>query len=311
MSAPAIIRVLVIGYGDIGSNLLRWLTSEQYRQRVSTSLLIRPSSLATSDLTKRALLERYRAAGVTCIAGDVSDSAQQLSPIFRGFDVVVSTLGIDSLPADEKLIEVAKASGIRTFIPSMFGFDYSTPGMNLTILPAGAKEAVAQKLIVSGVGYVITSVGLFSEYLLSPFSGLELDNGILKVPFSLDTQLTTTTLDTIGHSIAELIVQDVRNERVRLASDTVTFEQLARAVEKATGKTLRRVVESETELDAQIAANPADPLPRYHKWWGLGKGMAWEKDTSWNTTHGIPPTDIDTIAAEFYAQPENKVQRQG
>ena len=239
---------------------------------------------------------------MTFITGSVSDSVERLTAIFRGFDVVVSTLGNGVLTADEKLIEAAKVSGIRTFIPSMFGFDYSTPGMNLTILPAGAKEAVAQKLIASGVGYVITSVGLFSEYLLSPFSGLDLDKGVLKAPYSFDTQLTTTTLDTIGHSTAELIVQDVRNERVRFASDTVTFEQLARAVEKATGKTLTRIVQSEAELDAQIAANSDDHIPRYHKWWGLGKGMAWEKKTSWNATHGIPTKDIDAIAVEFFAQ---------
>jgi uncharacterized protein YbjT (DUF2867 family) len=176
--------------------------------------------------------------GVQLVPGDVQDGLEALTAIFRQFDVVVSAANDSLIPSTESvLIDACKAAGVQVFVQNQFGFDYSAAGMELQLLPGIAvKERLAQQLIASGVPYLIVATGLFAEYAFSSFSGLELEAGVITAPYSLDSRLTVTSLDTIGRSVAELIVQRVSSQRIQLASDTVTYEQLAQAVEAATGK---------------------------------------------------------------------------
>ena len=122
--------------------------------------------------------------------------------------------------------------------------------MELQLLEGIAvKERLAQQLMTSGVPYLVVATGLFAEWAFSSFAGVDVEGGVVTAPYSFDSRLTVTSLETIGRSIAELVVRGVRNERIFLASDTVSYEQLTAAVEAATGKvgeTLRLTAASNT-----------------------------------------------------------------
>ena len=290
------------------------------------------------DSAKKAALESLVAAGVKLVAGDLQSGVEALTAIVRGFDVVVSA-GLDSLigSTELNLIDACKAAGVRVFIQNQFGFDYSVPNMELGLLGdrIGVKEDVALKLIQSGQGYLIIANGLFSEWAFSPFTGVDVAQGVVSAPYSFDTRLTVTTLDTIGRSVAELVVQRAINQRVYLASDTVTWEQITAAAEAATGKVdpishtlalrqhtalqctkashlrsvrpvdcvqrFKRVVQSRAEMEQKIEADPADLASRFRIWFGEELGMHWDADSSWNNTHGIGRTDIAHTAKQVLA----------
>jgi hypothetical protein len=59
---------------------------------------------------------------------------------------------------------------------------------------------------------------------------------------------------------------------------------------------LKRVVRSRGELEQEIAADSTAVIPQFHIWFGEQVGVAWDKESSWNNRHGIPNTDIATIA---------------
>ena len=190
------------------------------------------------DGAKRTLLDELVASGLELVQGDLQDDVDKLTSTFRGFDVVVSAGAESLIPTTEpNLIAACQAAGVEVFVQNEFGFNYSAPGMELSILEGIAvKERIAQQLTGSGLGYLIISTGLFAEWAFSTFAGLDLDKHVITAPYSFDTKLTLTSLETIGRSVAELIVQRVSNQRILLASDTVTYEQIATAVEAATGK---------------------------------------------------------------------------
>ena len=68
-----------------------------------------------------------------------------------------------------------------------------------------------------------------------------------------------------------------------------------------TAQSLKRVVRSRAELEQLIKAEPTDPIPRFHIWFGEQIGVQWDKTTSWNNTHGIPNTAVEDIAKRVLA----------
>jgi len=254
---------------------------------------------------KKSKLSGIQSLGIELIAGDLNDSVEVLTSTLRGFDVVISTVGSvpDSLKSQFTLVNAARNAGVKVFIPSEFGFDVeNTDSSILPLVKVKLQLEEELKKTANQMGYLIITVGMFGEYLLSPFAGVDVQHTTITAPFSFNTRVTTTTLDTISKSVAELIVQRISNQHIYLASDTVSYEQIAQALEKATGKPFSRVVVSPEKIDSTIAAEPGNVVAKFQKWIGVGKGMSWEKSTTWNATHGIPTTDIDTIAKTAISQ---------
>ena len=192
----------------------------------------------TVDGARRTLLERLIADGLQLRAGDLRDGVEALTALVRGFDAVVSA-GPEALIAstERALIAACEAAGVGVFVQNHFGFDYSAPGMELALLEhISFKEGIARQLSGGRLPYLVVATGLFAEWAFSSFGGLDLEAGVISAPYSFDTRLTLTSLDTIGRSVAELLVRRVSNQRIFLASDTVSYEQIARAVEAATNK---------------------------------------------------------------------------
>ena len=69
---PSPKSILVLGAGELGSQVLTSLTTHPRRGNFQIALLLRPSTMASSDPSKQAELETYRKASISLILGDVA-----------------------------------------------------------------------------------------------------------------------------------------------------------------------------------------------------------------------------------------------
>lgn len=130
------LRVLLIGVGAAGTlagALAEGLLQAQYADRIKLSVLSRPLAADATD-AKKAAVASLKSRGVPILLGSASAGAAALESLFRGFDVVVSSVGTRAQHEQVILIEAAKLAGVRWFIPSQFGFDVTAKGSVLAAL---------------------------------------------------------------------------------------------------------------------------------------------------------------------------------
>lgn len=83
-------------------------------ERFNITVLKRPSSAATFP------------ASVKVVTADVT-SVESVTAALKGQDALVSTVGRDGVPSGSVFVEAAVAAGIKRFIPSDFGPDFTNP----------------------------------------------------------------------------------------------------------------------------------------------------------------------------------------
>ena len=266
MSAtPSPLHVLVTGYGRVGKHLLDALTDPEYcssarSPQVKTFLLVRPASLA--DSSKRAVIDQHTAKGVTVIEGDLSHGAAALTPLLQshGIKTVVSVVS-GNYDTQLALIEAAKAAGVTHFIPSDFGTDYDNVPNNSVFydMIAQPKLAIHEAVRKSGLEWTLIANGWFAEILYGMSAmGVDSKARTVAAPVSFDTLTTLTALADVGRLTAAAIVDpNTRNKQLYFGQQ-YSYDQIAQALEKATGDTVTRKVRSKEEMEAAIAKNPKD-----------------------------------------------------
>ena len=276
MSFP--LNVLVTGYGNLGSVLLRTLTSSEFKSKIRTFLLVRPSSLA--DPSKRVTIDSHVSRGVTLLEGDLEVTpVPQLTAtlVSAGIHAVVSVVGFQQLPAQFALIEAAKAAGVSHFIPSEFGGDVNAmdPSGALGQLIQGKLEV--QKVVKdSGLAWTIVLSSGFAEFLITTsFFGTDVPNATVNAPASFDTVITTAPLAEIAYVTALALIEPAAKNRTLYVGSPYSFEEITQALEAATGKTFIRKVRTRAEVNAAIAANPHDMVSRFASAFMDGKGTRW------------------------------------
>jgi hypothetical protein len=68
-------------------------------------------------------LDAYKAQGVEIVTGTFDDVEA-----FKGFDVIILSLGNHAMDRQPGVIETAIKAGVRHFYPSEFGADLTVPG---------------------------------------------------------------------------------------------------------------------------------------------------------------------------------------
>jgi hypothetical protein len=108
-----------------------------------------------------------------------------------------------------------------------------------------------------------------------------------------DNAVTVTTADDIGALTTEILFAEPRivNQVVYTAGDTVTYAELADAVDTALGGKAQREVWTVPELQRELAADPDDSLKKYRVVFAAGNGVAWDKRKSFNAQRGITVCD--------------------
>jgi hypothetical protein len=109
-----------------------------------------------------------------------------------------------------------------------------------------------------------------------------------------DTRVTVTTPEDIGRLTTAILLEEPRiaNEVVFIASDTISYGELADVVESETGTAIERIVLPLAQLQNELASSPDDVMLRYRTAFALGDGMWWDFSRTYNHRKGIETQNV-------------------
>ena len=239
--------ILVLGAGQLGMSVLRHLAP--YAERVpgvAVSVLLRPSNSSSADAAKQQKLADLSALGIDIVAGDLAtQSSAELAAIFSRFDTVISCTGFIGGPGvQRKIARAALDAGVKRFVPWQFGVDYDVIGRG------SPQDLFDEQLDVRDLlraqqrtEWIIVSTGMFTSFLFEPaFGVVDLAANTVTALGSWDNAVTVTTADDIGALTARILFADPRiaNRAVHVAGDTVTYRDVADALDRVRGVKVHR-----------------------------------------------------------------------
>ncbi|TQN67411.1 Isoflavone reductase-like protein TP7, partial [Colletotrichum shisoi] len=272
--------VLVLGAGELGTAMLKALTAHPSRPRDSpVSVLLRPSTITSSDPTKRGSLARIAALGVSVEAGDVvHDPVRDLARTFARHHTVISCTGfVGPAGTQRRICEAALLAGVRRFVPWQFGVDYDALGR-------GGPQP------------------LFDEMLdVRDALRAQAEARTLRALGAWDVEVTLTEPGDIATMTAEVVYEprgipggDGRNV-VYVSGDTVSYGRAADLVERRfPGVGFAREVWDMEVLGENLARDPADAWNKYRAIFGAGRGISWPTGKTLNHERGIELEDPET-----------------
>lgn len=290
--------MLVLGAGELGMALLRHLAPRRDSAISPLVVLVSPPSLASPSPQQARQHAQLRAMGVQLLPFDLIGAAnEELVALLRRFHTVINCTGFVAGPGTQiRLTQAVLDAGVARYFPWQFGVDYDVIGKG-SGQPVFDEQYDVRGLLrsQSTTEWVIVSTGMFTSFLFEPGTGLiDFDAGIVRGLGSWDTKVTVTTPDDIGRLTTEILLElpTIRNRVMFVASDTVSYGQLATIVEEVTGRTFERDLLTHDRLDAALRKHPDDVMARYRTAFALGTGMWWDKARTYNAQKGIATTDI-------------------
>lgn len=301
--------ILVLGAGELGTQILNSLTSHPSRATIPITLLFRPSTLSSTDPTKQAELQSYREAQISLIPGDIaSDSISQLASTFAPFDTIISCTGMSLPPGTQlKLTRAILNAGVRRYFPWQFGIDYDAIGR------ASAQDLFDEQLDVrdllrsqKATEWVIVSTGMFMSFLFEPaFGVVDLQARRVVGLGSWENALTVTAVEDIGRVVAELALVRVEEKgAVFVAGDTVSMRRLADVAEGLVGREVERSVKTVDQLERELEESPDDVMRKYRAVFAAGVGVSWDKKGSFNARHGMETVLVEDWAKDNVRMPQ-------
>lgn len=291
--------ILVLGAGELGMAVLRQLARLAAPSTTKVTVLLRPSTLASSEPGKQQMIEELHALDIEVLPGElVSGSITELAALFSGFDTVVSCIGFAAGKGTQiKLASAAIEAGVPRYLPWQFGVDYDVIGRG------SPQDLFDEQLDVRDIlrgqqvtEWLIISTGMFTSFLFEPVFGVvDLAENTVHALGSWDTAVTVTTPEDIGLLTAEIIFAEPRlkNQVVYTAGDTLTYGELADKIDHVLEREVLRIEWSVPELSAALALQPDDAIKKYRAVFAQGKGVAWAPDCTFNHQQQIAVTDVE------------------
>ncbi len=305
MSASRLTVLIVGATGMLGAHLARGFLLPEYRERVSLRLLVRKQTAEAAG-SKKDALDALVASGAQLVFGDVTGSSEaELTEAFRGVEVLVSALGIPQLADQLHLIAPAKAAGVQWFVPSEFGDDAHLIGRGSAVPLFAVKLDVEAKVRSAGFpSLTFINTGVFSEYLISAFIGVDLAAGVITAPGSFDSATNTTPLAEIGRLTADAIVTGRGRNQMLWTGHYVTFADIADTIDRVTGKKIQRKVRTVADAEAAIAADPNDMSARFAVLYAkqAGEGMGVPDAESYATVYKLPQQSLEDFVRNIIKQ---------
>jgi hypothetical protein len=268
--------ILVLGAGELGMAVLRSLARRAASTPgVSLAVLLRPSTLQSSDAARQKEIAELRALAIELVPGDLAaQSEASLAALFRRFDTVVSCTGfVGGKGVQLKIARAVLAADVARYFPWQFGVDYDVIGRGSAQDLFDEQLDVRDLLRAQGrTEWVIVSTGMFTSFLFEPsFGVVDLEQNTVHALGSWDNAVTVTTAD----------------EVVFVAGDTVTYRQVAEAVDAMLGRKVRRVEWSVPQLQSELAEKPDSSIRKYRVVFAEGEGVAWDMDRTFNAQRGM------------------------
>lgn len=277
-------NVLVIGSGELGYQVLRSLVEHPCRAE-TVAVLLRSSSISSTNVSKGKEIENLRDLGVRLVAGDiVEDPEQTLVSVFIGYDTIVSCTGfVAGRGVQQKIARAVLAARTPRFIPWQFEVDYNVIGRG------SPQDLFDEQLDVRDLlrsqnktRWAIISTGMFTSFLFEPsFGAVVLRNDTVWVLGHWENRVTLTTPTDIGKFTAEIVLGDQAEElfaarAIFVGGDTITYGDLAQLVEKIVQRPIRKCTLAVRDLQAALAQDPDNGLLKYQAVFGQGRGVAWD-----------------------------------
>ena len=295
-------NILVLGAGELGLPVLRNLARRAKDIKgAKISVLLRGSAVTSDVPAKQRDIAEVRGLGIEIVIGDlVKSSIDELALLFAQYDTVLGCAGYAAgINTPMKLAKAALQSGIPRYFPWQFGVDFDVIGRGGPQDIFDAQLDVRELLRAqTATEWVIISTGMFMSYLFEPeFGVVDLENSQIHALGSLDTAVTLTTPDDIGVLTAEIMFAEptISNQIVYLAGDTVTYGEVADKLEAALDRPFGRSVWTVPFLMEELARDPQNMMRKYRAAFAQGRGVAWEKDGTFNQRHAIPVTDLAAL----------------
>lgn len=295
-------NILVLGAGELGLPVLRNLARRAKDIKgAKISVLLRGSAVTSDVPAKQRDIAEIRGLGIEIVIGDlVKSSIDELALLFAQYDTVLGCAGYAAgINTPMKLAKAALQSGIPRYFPWQFGVDFDVIGRGGPQDIFDAQLDVRELLRAqTATEWVIISTGMFMSYLFEPeFGVVDLENSQIHALGSLDTAVTLTTPDDIGVLTAEIMFAEptISNQIVYLAGDTVTYGEVADKLEAALDRPFGRSVWTVPFLMEELARDPQNMMRKYRAAFAQGRGVAWEKDGTFNQRHAIPVTDLAAL----------------
>jgi hypothetical protein len=292
-------NILVLGAGELGLPVLRHLARRAKDvDGAKISVLLRASAVESSAPGKQRDVAEIRSLGIEIVTGDlVKSTIDELAAVFSRYDTVIGCAGYAAgIDTPMKLAKAALQARIPRYFPWQFGVDFDVIGRGSPQDIFDAQLDVRELLRSQHhTEWVIISTGMFMSYLFEPeFGVVDLQNGAVHALGSLDTAVTLTTPDDIGALTAEVVFATprIRNEIVYLAGDTVTYGEVADKLQAALGRPFSRSEWTEQYLLDELARDPHNMMRKYRAAFAQGRGVAWDKNGTFNQRHAIPVTDV-------------------
>ena len=265
----------------------------------TVTVLLRPSTIHSREPDKQRDIAELRAMGIDLLPGDLAaDSVTDLAALFSRFHTVVSCTGfVGGKGVQLKLARAALEAGVKRYFPWQFGVDYDAIGrgspQDLFDEQLDVRELLRSQ---SETEWVIVSTGMFTSFLFEPsFGVVDLEKNTVNALGSWDNAVTATTPEDIGNLTAEILfaVPRISNEIVYTAGDTLTYWRLADTVDEVLGRQVQRVEWDMPLLSKELAGEPDSPIRKYRAVFGEGKGVAWDKDQTFNAQLGIEVLGVE------------------
>lgn len=290
-------NTLVLGAGELGMALLREIVRRTPPGNRTLTVLVSPDSLAAPNPEQARNYQYLRNAQVHLLPFNlVAGSDEELIALLSRFHTVVNCTGFVAGPGTQiRLTNAVLQAGVVRYFPWQFGVDYDIVGKG-SGQPVFDEQYEVRVLLraQTRTEWVIVSTGMFTSFLFQPAFGLvDADGGIVRGLGSWETKVTVTTPEDIGRLTTEILLERPRiaNQVVYVASDTLSYRELADLVDEVTGRRCRRELLTIEILAAELARHPDDAMARYRLGFARGDGMWWDKAGTYNAVRGIPTTD--------------------
>ncbi|KAK3934763.1 hypothetical protein QBC46DRAFT_399048 [Diplogelasinospora grovesii] len=296
-------KILIFGgTGTIG----QYITASLLRAKPAFQQLALFTSANTAN-TKTALLDKWKAEGLSVIVGDITNESD-VAAAYNGVDTVISAVGRGVLQHQIDLLRLAEASGsVQWFLPSEYGTDIEhnakSPNEKPHQLKLKVRKFIRENLKRVQVTYVVT--GPYFDMWLDPIPGAEAAGGFAadrKEAYVIDEgegKVGFCTMWDVGKFVAATLRHPEQSfgKALKVQSFIVTPNQVLAEYEKQTGSRWRVVKTPLDDIRALEAkfweeGNPKATGITLRRIWAEG-GTLYSKND--NEVLGLKPEDLDPL----------------
>ncbi|KAL4582624.1 hypothetical protein LXL04_007182 [Taraxacum kok-saghyz] len=251
-------KILIIGgTGYIG----KFVAEASAKQGHPTFIFTREST--TKHPEKSKLLDNFKSLGAKLVIGDLHNH-ESLVKAIKEVDVVISTVGGESVADQVKIIEAIKEAGnVKRFLPSEFGTDVDHV---ISVEPATSifkgKADIRRAVEAAGIPHTFVSCNGFAGYFLPNIGQMDsytaprekvtiLGDGTPKAVFVKEEEIALATIKSVDdpRTLNKILI-------FRPPGNTLSFKEIVSVWESKIGKTLEKTYVSDEQILKNIQESP-------------------------------------------------------